>query len=1040
MRRLAVLLALSTLLVGCGRATPTPSPTPSASAQAPVAAATVPPSVEATTPAEVAPTPSPTPPQAYTPTPTAARPGPLPLVVATVTLGQEPGVCAGSALAVAEETGLLYTAGVRANQPPTDAPASPCLSAVDPASARVLETHDLPFEPRFLRWDGETLYAVGREAGALVVADADTGQVVAREPLGEDLKYALETQVVARDGWAYVGLPGDPAVGVGGALYLVPLRGGPARVIPDAYAFDLADDGRFAVAGGQATTSVRVYAGTDGALLVEREIGPGGPGVGLAFDGRANRVFVTRRQPETGDAPARYFVDVLDATSLEAVDVVEEQVWGLTADPRRGRVYAHASESRIVGFDAASGQPLGTLFSIPQGDPAGFTAVRPWEKLRVDPATGRAYTAYEDFDGGTWVAGFDPATGAGTADVQVPPGAPWAYDAARGQLYFAGRDFLLALDAITLQPTWRMALSRAPASAAIAPDLGTLLVGDAGGDVHVLDLQTYAEVSLLSGVGGYVDVDPVHGWLYAGDEFAAGVSVYDLATLERRGVIPQPGRPTASPADARVYILEEDVYTADGATLDVIEGRTARNAGCNGCVAPTGVVVDPRSGLSHVTTYGTWVGKPGPTSHVAVDALTGRAFVAHTTGGYRVIYTLGAYADLTLERGLAWRDGLYGQPLYDPSTGHLYVTDGSRLLVLDGGTLDLLGWLHPGEESLVPAAVDARSGRIYLLAGPQVLVLEGTGGRFETLPPRPVARLPGPPEGIVPLPDGTIFVRAYDREAYISRLYRSTDGGQTWEEVRGGLPGAPNDLAFAPDGTLYAAAVPAAWRAETEEASWGEGVYRSDDGGDTWASLSQGLAHLRVSRIHANADGAVTLLATGTWPEQPNWPVPTIWELGGDGRWSQVEVAGAGPFIGPEGGVPYTYTQAIAAAWHALTGGGVRYRSWGSDLQRSADGALTWGTVGTGPADYGVGVFAGRGEPPAIYWLTWDALYRSTDGGTSWARLSHPALAVGDPSAVAVGERGGEETLFVGTEAGELLVLPAAGADWRAEEAPGSRP
>jgi hypothetical protein len=534
-------------------------------------------------------------------------------------------------------------------------------------------------------------------------------------------------------------------------------------------------------------------------------------------------------------------------------------------------------------------------------------------------------------------------------------------------------------------------------------------------------------------VGGTVDVDPARGWLYTGDEYTAGVSVYDVATLGWRGVIPQPGRPTASPADGQVYILEEDVYSGDGTTLELIKGRTVRNAGCNGCSAPTDVVVDPRSGLIHVTTYGTWVGKPGPSSHAAVDPLSGRTFVAQTTGGYRVVYTLALYADLRMEEPLAWRDGLYGQPLPNPATGHLYLADGSRLLVLDDETLDLIGWLSPGQEGLVPAAVDVYSGLSYFLAGPQVLVVEGSGGNFETPPARPASVLPGPAEGIVPLPDGLIFVRAYDREEGVSRLVRSTDAGQTWEAVSGGLPGAPNDLALTRDGMLYAAAVPAAWRAETIEASWGEGVYRSDDGGDTWMPFSQGLAHLRVSHIHADEDGNVFLLSVGMWPEQPDWPVPTIWQLGGDGHWGQVEIPEAGPFVGPDGAVPSTYTQAIEAAWHTLTGEDALYRSWGSDLQRSTDDGQTWETVSLGPVDYGVAAFAGPGEQPAIYWLTWEALYRSTDGGASWGRLSHPALDEGGPSAVAVEEWDGEETLFVGTEAGELLVLRAAGADWVAE-------
>jgi len=705
-------------------------------------------------------------------------------------------------MTVDPDTGYLHTAGLR------DAQGKPCLTVIDPTTDQVLETHELPFEPRFLRWDRGTLYAIGRGDGALIVANANTGQAVAREFVGEDLDYQTETQVVARDGWVYVGLPGDPTTGTGGVLYLIPLNGGPTRTIRDAQAFDLADDGRFAVVGGQATTTVRVYAGTDGTLLAEREIGPGEPGASLALDGWTDRIFISRRQAGSGDASPRYLVDVLDATSLETISQIEEAAWRLTADPRRGRVYGYGSESRIIGFDTATGQPLGTIFSIPQAEPDGFTTIRPAEKLHIEPTSGTITVIYEDFDGGTWVARFDPATGEGVADVQVPPGAPWAEDAGLQRVYFGDRDFLLALDAVTLQPVWRVALSRAPVSAAIAPGHGLLFVGDAGGDVHVRDLGSYEEVDLLSGVGGYVDVDSTHGWLYAGDDFAAGVSVYDLETLEPRGTIPQPGRPTASPADAQVYILEEDIYSGDGETLELIEGRTTRNAGCNGCTAPTSVVVDPRSRLIHVTTYGTQVGKPGPTSHVAIDPTTGRAFAARTTGGYRVVYTLATYADLTLEQALAWRDGLYGQPMHNPVTGHLYLTDGSRLLVLEGETLDLIGWLYPGKEGLIPGAVDVGSGRVYLLAGHQVLALDGTGGRFDTPSPQPVAGLPGPPEGIVPLPDGTLFVRAYDREDYTSGLYRSTDGGQTWVELDGGLPGAPNDLASAPGGTLYAAAVP----------------------------------------------------------------------------------------------------------------------------------------------------------------------------------------------------------------------------------------
>jgi photosystem II stability/assembly factor-like uncharacterized protein len=958
--------------------------------------------------------------------------GPLPQVVAAITLGDAPQACVGRALTVDAETGYIYTAGFLNEQPFDGAQVKPCLTVIDPAANQVMETRDLPLDPRFLKWDGGTLHAIGKDDTALVVADASTGEIVAREIIGEEF---YNERVVLYSGWAYVGMPETSE------LRFLPLReDAPVMTLVDVLAFDVADDGRIAVVGGLETTTVAVYT-SDGTLLAEREVGPGEPSGSLAFAGQADRIFVTRQLAAEGTGETRYFLDVLDAATLELVSTTEEWITMLTADPSGSRVYARASEDHFVAFDASTGQSLGVVFSIPPSE--GFSVYDPREKLHVDPATGRVYTVYTDFDTQTWAAGFDPATPAlsadgtsaaegstGVADVRVP-GDQWTLDSTRERLYFSSPAFLLALDAITLQPVWRLPLSRDPISVAIAPDAGTIFVGDAGGDVHVLDSQTHAEVDILPGVGGTVDVDSAHGWLYAGDEFAGGISVYNLATLDLRGVIPQPGRPTASPADGLVYILEEDVYSGDGATLAVIEGRTTRNAGCNGCSFPTGVVVDPTSGLVHVTTYGVWVGKPGPTGQITLDPATGRAFVARTTGGYRVVYTLAAYADLTLETPLAWRDGLYGQPLYNPATRHLYLTDGSRLLVLDGETLDLIGWLYPSDEDLTPAAVDAQSGAAYFLAGHQVLVLEDSGGRAEAPPPRSVARLPGPIEGIAPLPDGMLFVRAYGRDDYVSRLYRSTDGGEAWEEVRGGLPGAPNDLASAPDGTFYAALVPTAWQAETNEASWGEGVYRSEDGGDTWSLLGRGLAHLRVSRIYVGDDGMVYVLATGMWPEQQNWAVPTIWRLGADDRWSQVEIPEAGPFVDADGDLPYAYTQATQAAWHALTGEGDLYRPWGNELQLSTNAGVTWETIGAGPVDYGTDVLTGAGDPPTLYWLTWEAVYRSTDGGTSWARLAHPALADSEPTAVAVAAWGGEETLFVGTEAGELLVLPAAEADWR---------
>jgi hypothetical protein len=76
-------------------------------------------------------------------------------------------------------------------------------------------------------------------------------------------------------------------------------------------------------------------------------------------------------------------------------------------------------------------------------------------------------------------------------------------------------------------------------------------------------------------------------------------------------------------------------------------------------------------------------------------------------------------------------------------------------------------------------------------------------------------------------------------------------------------------------------------------------------------------------------------------------------------------------------------------------------------------------------------VMSGAGS---VYWLGPQALWRSPDEGATWAALRLPALAGRPPFVGVVEDVEGVETLFLGTETGQVLVVPVGEAVWEAPQ------
>ena len=431
-------------------------------------------------------------------------------------------------------------------------------------------------------------------------------------------------------------------------------------------------------------------------------------------------------------------------------------------------------------------------------------------------------------------------------------------DEERARLLVASYDdhALLPLNLQTGKVDPRMPVGIEVSEAIVDESTNRLYVSDTGGWVHVLDRRTYEETGRLYG-GRHLSLDETTRRLYAGDPRLPVVTVFDSDSLSVKRTIPQPGKPRADPTTGRVVIVNRRFYVYDGATgeelTELVPGTGQPSEQCPSCFYTTAqeVVIDARRGLTATMTYTPWPGKPGPQESIDYDLASGRAYYSLLTGGYVRYSSIALYPDLGQlgERGqhVLYLEGLSGYIRLDPPARRLYVTRGNMLFVLDSETLNRVGRIYTEGWTPVIAALDGELGRFYTPVGSKLVVWTREGAARPSFPPEPTT-ITGTVASILPSPN---YVADHTLLATIDgRLCRSVDGGETWERLHGGLPEieafsyavtaafSPN---YAEDRTLFAGI--------SLGDTHGEGVYRSVDGGETWQSCSSGLYDLRVYQV-----------------------------------------------------------------------------------------------------------------------------------------------------------------------------------------------
>jgi photosystem II stability/assembly factor-like uncharacterized protein len=227
-------------------------------------------------------------------------------------------------------------------------------------------------------------------------------------------------------------------------------------------------------------------------------------------------------------------------------------------------------------------------------------------------------------------------------------------------------------------------------------------------------------------------------------------------------------------------------------------------------------------------------------------------------------------------------------------------------------------------------------------------------------------------------------------------LWKTTNKGTTWRPIFDDQPTSTfGDLAIAPSDPAVI------WAGTGEQnnrqsTSWGSGVYRSIDGGETWTH--RGLTETRhIGRVVVhprNPDIAWVAAQGNLWKPTPERGVYRTTD--GGRSWAKVlyvDTLTGGTDLAMDACDPdrlYAATyQRLRRAW-GFNGGGS-----GSGIWRSADGGETWErlTGGLPAGDKGrIGLAAAADACGVATAIVQHAdsggVYRTEDGGESWERMS----------------------------------------------------
>ena len=272
-----------------------------------------------------------------------------------------------------------------------------------------------------------------------------------------------------------------------------------------------------------------------------------------------------------------------------------------------------------------------------------------------------------------------------------------------------------------------------------------------------------------------------------------------------------------------------------------------------------------------------------------------------------------------------------------------------------------------------------------------------TSEQLRALHPRPIgpAVAGGRIHDVEALPDNASVIYVATASG---GLWKTTNRGHTWRNIFENMPVSTfGDVAIAPSDPdiLYAATGEQNNRQST---SWGNGVYRSDDAGESWRHL--GLVetrHIGKVEVDPHDPDVVYVAALGNlWMPSPERGV--FKSADGGATWAKVlfvdDLTGVVDLVMDPSNPDVLYAaayQRLRRAW-GFNGGGP-----GSGIYKTSDGGLSWTllTAGLPEGDKGrIGLALAASEPSVVMATVQttsnetQGTYRSEDAGLTWERVN----------------------------------------------------